>query len=43
MMLGLGLNVGDCVVNLRYADAEGTISFLPREVAMLGECFVNPF
>jgi hypothetical protein len=43
VMLRLLANVCDREIDLPNPDAEGTISFLPREVAMLSERFVNPF
>ncbi len=43
MMLFLPLNVSNRLLQLRRANTEGAISFLPSEFPMLTECIVNPF
>ena len=43
MMLLLILNVIDNGVQLRNADAEGAVFFLPRKEPLIGKILVNPF
>lgn len=43
MVFLLSSDVSDCVINTGNSDAEGAVSFLPRETKQFWESFVNPF